>query len=132
MSTKRLLGRMFELHPLQPQLVKGFAARVEAWSVIQASENVTRFDASRLGAMTPFAGREHELALPRDRRRKTTENESLLVLVSCEAGIGKSRITVAFALAYRSGWEYVGANAVTTVGAIATSACPISFQTSLN
>jgi class 3 adenylate cyclase/tetratricopeptide (TPR) repeat protein len=95
LSTKRLLGRMFELNPLQPRLVKGFAAPVYAWSVVRVRENVTRFDASRLGAMTPFVGREHELALLLDRWRKTTENEGQLVLVSGEAGIGKSRITVA-------------------------------------
>ncbi len=94
-STKRLLGRMFDLKPLRPQLAKGFAAPVQGWSVIRARENVTRFDASRLGAMTPFVGREHELALLLDRWRKSTENEGQLVLVSGEAGIGKSRITVA-------------------------------------
>ncbi len=42
--------------------------------------------------MTPFVGREQEVALLTDRWRDATEGEGQVVLLSGEAGIGKSRI----------------------------------------
>jgi tetratricopeptide (TPR) repeat protein len=58
-------------------------------------ENVSRFEASRLEAMTPFVGREHEVTLLFQRWRQATEGEGQVVLLSGEAGIGKSRILAA-------------------------------------
>ncbi|SEE05561.1 SAM domain (Sterile alpha motif) [Rhizobiales bacterium GAS191] len=94
-STRRLLGGMFELKALGPQTLKGFAAPVSAWSVVREAENVSRFEASRSAVMTPFVGREHELALLLDRWRDATEGKGQVVLLSGEAGIGKSRFLVA-------------------------------------
>jgi predicted ATPase len=45
--------------------------------------------------MTPFVGREHEVALLLDRWRDAMEGEGQVVLLSGEAGIGKSRILAA-------------------------------------
>ena len=45
--------------------------------------------------MTPFVGREHEVALLLDRWRDATEGEGQVALLSGEAGIGKSRILAA-------------------------------------
>ena len=45
--------------------------------------------------MTPFVGREHELALLLDRWREATEGEGQVALISGEPGIGKSRILAA-------------------------------------
>ena len=45
--------------------------------------------------MTPFVGREHEVALLLDRWRDASEGEGQVVLLSGEAGIGKSRILAA-------------------------------------
>ena len=91
-STRRLLGGAFELKALGPQALKGFAAPVPAWSVLRETENLSRFEASRSEAMTPFVGREQEVALLLDRWRDATEGEGQVVLLSGEAGIGKSRI----------------------------------------
>ena len=91
-STKRLLGGTFELTPLGPQTLKGFDAPVLAWTVLREAENVSRFEASRSQGMTPFVGREHEVALLLDRWRDAVEGEGQLALLSGEAGIGKSRI----------------------------------------
>src|SRR5713226_766749 len=91
-STRRLLGRNFELQPLGPQELKGFKSPVPAWSVLRVSENVNRFEASRSGAMTPFVGREQEIALLINRWRRATKGEGQVALLSGEAGIGKSRI----------------------------------------
>src|SRR5271165_2646610 len=91
-STKRLLGGAFELKPLGPQTLKGFDAPVPAWAVVREAENVSRFEASRAHGLTPFVGREHEVALLLDRWHETREGEGQAVLLSDEAGIGKSRV----------------------------------------
>ena len=94
-ATRRLLGGAFELKPLGPQTLKGFDAPVSAWTVLREAENVSRFEASRSQGMTPFVGREHEVALLLDRWRDATRGEGQVVLLSGEAGIGKSRILAA-------------------------------------
>ena len=96
-STRRLLGGAFELKPLGPQTLKGFDAPVPAWTVLREAENVSRFEASRSQGLTPFVGREHEMALLLDRWRDASEGEGQVVLLSGEAGIGKSRILAACA-----------------------------------
>ena len=53
---------------------------------------MTRFEASRSGRMTPFVGREPEVALLVERWRDASGGEGNVVLLSGEAGIGKSRI----------------------------------------
>ena len=94
-STRRLLGGTFELAPLGPQSLKGFDAPVPAWTVLREAENVSRFEASRSHGLTPFVGREHEVALLLDRWRDSSEGEGQVALISGEAGIGKSRILAA-------------------------------------
>ena len=95
--TRRLPGRgAFDLEPLgAPQAVKGFDAPVPAWAVLREAENVSRFEASRSQRLTPFVGREHEVALLLDRWRDSSEGEGQVALISGEAGIGKSRILAA-------------------------------------
>src|SRR5712671_4475845 len=91
-SSRRLLGRTFELKPLGLLELKGFKVPVPAWSVIREIENVSRFEASRSEAMTPFVGREQEVALLVNRWRSAAQGKGQVVLLSGEAGIGKSRI----------------------------------------
>ena len=76
---------------------KGFDAPVPAWAVLREAQNVSRFEASRSQRLTPFVGREHEAALLLDRWRDATEGEGQVVLLSGEAGIGKSRILATLA-----------------------------------
>src|ERR1700729_1635524 len=94
-STKRLLGGAFELKPHVVQTLKGFAAPVPAWTVLRLAENLSRFEAARSQGLTPFVGREHEVALLLERWRDAVEGEGQVALLSGEAGIGKSRILVA-------------------------------------
>ena len=94
-STRRLLGGAFELKALGPQPLKGFDAPVPAWAVVREAENISRFEASHSQGMTPFVGREQEVALLIDRWRDATEGEGQVALLSGEAGIGKSRILAA-------------------------------------
>jgi class 3 adenylate cyclase len=94
-STRRLLGRAFELKPLGPQALKGFNGPIPAWIAIREVENLSRFERTQLAAMTPFVGRGHEVALLVDRWGDAVEGEGQVVSLSGDAGIGKSRILTA-------------------------------------
>jgi class 3 adenylate cyclase/tetratricopeptide (TPR) repeat protein len=91
-QTRRLLGNAFELKSLGLQQIKGFDTPVCAWAVLREAETETRFEASRASRMTPFVGREPEVALLLDRWRDARSGEGKVALLSGEAGIGKSRI----------------------------------------
>jgi class 3 adenylate cyclase/tetratricopeptide (TPR) repeat protein len=95
-STRRLLGAKFELRALGPQTLKGFNLPVAAWQIMRERTNVSRFEAARSGALTPFIGREHEIALLIDRWDRAVRGEGQVALLSGEAGIGKSRILAIF------------------------------------
>ena len=94
-ATRRLLGGTFEMRPLGPQTLKGFDAPVSAWTVHREADHVSRFEASQSEAMPPFVGREQEVALLIERWRDAVAGEGQVVLLSGEAGIGKSRILAA-------------------------------------
>ncbi len=91
-STRRLLGKTFELKALGPQTLRSFEAPVAAWLIVGERENVSRFEASRSEALTPFVGREQEMALLVERWHRAVNGEAQVALVSGEAGIGKSRV----------------------------------------
>jgi class 3 adenylate cyclase len=91
-STRRLLGGKFELKELGPQTLKGFNQPVAAWQIVHERTNVSRFEAARSGALTPFVGREREMALLIDLWNRAIEGDGQVALLSGEAGIGKSRI----------------------------------------
>jgi hypothetical protein len=94
-ATRRLLGAPFELKALGVQTLKGFDAPIAAWTALCEAENLSRFEASRSQGLTPFVGREHEIALLLDRWRYASDGKGQVALLSGEAGIGKSRILAA-------------------------------------
>ncbi|HLW91303.1 MAG TPA: AAA family ATPase, partial [Roseiarcus sp.] len=91
-STRRLLGGIFELEALGPQIIRGLPEPMRVWVVRRESVDVNRFEASRMEAMTPFVGREEDVALLVERWRNAQNGEGQVVLLSGEAGIGKSRV----------------------------------------
>jgi predicted ATPase len=64
--------------------------------VLQASSVASRFEALHPTGLTALVGREEEFELLRRRWFKATNGEGQVVLLSGEAGIGKSRLTSAF------------------------------------
>ena len=69
---------------------------MRAWAVLQASSVASRFEALHPTGLTALVGREEEPELLQRCWFKATGNEGQVVLLSGEAGIGKSRLTTAF------------------------------------
>jgi class 3 adenylate cyclase len=94
-STRRLLGNLFELKDLGARDLKGIAGPVGAWAALRASAVESRFDALHASGLTALVGREEETELLLRRWSKAKTGEGQVVLLSGEAGIGKSRLTAA-------------------------------------
>jgi class 3 adenylate cyclase/predicted ATPase len=91
-STRQLVGALFELTELGPQRLKGFAEPLMAWRVAGETRAEGRFEARHTVGLTPFVGREEEIALLLRRWRHASDGEGHVVLLSGEPGIGKSRL----------------------------------------
>jgi class 3 adenylate cyclase/predicted ATPase len=89
--TRRLTGRLFECEDLGMQALKGFAKPLRAWRVLARSAVDSRFEALH-SADLPLVGRQEEFELLLRRWNQTKSGEGQVVLVSGEAGIGKSRL----------------------------------------
>src|SRR5229473_2210943 len=94
-STRRLLGNLFELQDLGPTDLKGIAGPVPAWAALRASSVGSRFEALHTTGLIALVGREEESQLLHRRWSRAKSGEGQVVLLSGEAGIGKSRLTAA-------------------------------------
>ena len=97
--TRRLVGEFFELGDLGPQQLKGLDPNTEAFEVLRERPLESRFAARTGSGMGPIVGREQELALLMERWRQAESSEGQMVLLTGEAGIGKSRIAEALVAA---------------------------------
>lgn len=95
-STHRLIGRTFEVENAGEHVIKGFPQPVTAWRVRREAAVASRFAAARSAKSAPFIGREHEMGLLLDRWRQAVSGEGQFLLLTGEAGIGKSRMVDAF------------------------------------
>src|SRR5215469_239193 len=92
-STRRLLGNLFELEDLGPRDLKGLTRPARAWAALRASSAPSRFEALHPSGLTALVGREEETELLLRRWSRAKSGEGQVVLISGEAGIGKSRLT---------------------------------------
>jgi class 3 adenylate cyclase/tetratricopeptide (TPR) repeat protein len=91
-ETRKLVGDSFVLESLGRLALKGFAEPVEVWRVVGEHRVATRFEAQHMRGLVEFIGRDSELALLLERWALARDGEGQVVLLSGEAGIGKSRI----------------------------------------
>src|SRR4029077_9877333 len=94
-STRKLLGNLFELEHLGAKELRGIAGPVRAWAALRPGSAEGRFEALHGSGLTELVGREEELELLLRRWSKAKTGEGQVVLLSGEAGIGKSRLTAA-------------------------------------
>ena len=94
-GTRKLVGDLFELRDLGLRSLKGIAAPVPAWAVLRASTIESRFEALHASGLTALVGREQELEMLLQRWSQAKSSQGQVVLLSGEAGIGKSRLIAA-------------------------------------
>ena len=94
-GTRKLLGNLFELEDLGAKDLKGIAGPARAFAALRPSAVESRFEALHATGLTALVGREEELELLLRRWTKAKNGEGQVVLLSGEAGIGKSRLTAA-------------------------------------
>lgn len=94
-NTRTLLGNLFEFQDLGSRDLKGISGPVRAWAALRQGYTASRFDALHTTGLTRLVGRKEEIELLLRRWSNARMGEGQVVLLSGEAGIGKSRITVA-------------------------------------
>ncbi len=108
-NTKRLGGSSFECRDLGAIPLRGFATPAQAWQVIGPARGKRpvevlhpdvprRVDPAARTGGTPLVGREQEFGLLGDIWRRVTQGQGRVVLLTGDAGIGKSRLAQALVL----------------------------------
>ncbi|MCB9077735.1 MAG: AAA family ATPase [Anaerolineaceae bacterium] len=97
-STYRLVEGFFACRPLGFQSLKGITRPLEIYRVLRQSRARNRLDAAKaaMTGLTPLVGREEEMRLLSARWEQAKEGKGQVLLLSGEAGIGKSRLIRVF------------------------------------
>ena len=93
--TKTIAGPQFEYLDLGKVEIKGLAKPVVAWQVAGKTAVTSRSHALQSSDFLPLIGRDEEMELILSRWKRARSGEGQVVLLSGEAGIGKSRLAVA-------------------------------------
>jgi predicted ATPase len=91
-TTFQLLGGFFACQPLGTPPLKGQAQPLVVYRVLYESMARSRLEAAGSTGWTPLVGREQESRLLLERWAQVKEGVGQVVLLSGEAGIGKSRL----------------------------------------
>ncbi len=95
-NTQRLAAGYFEFRDLGNVALKGWAAPMRIWQAIDSRGVENRFEAQHHAKLPPLLGRSEEIELLTRRWRAVREGEGRAVLLTGEAGIGKSHVALAF------------------------------------
>ncbi|MFC6585299.1 adenylate/guanylate cyclase domain-containing protein [Sulfitobacter aestuariivivens] len=92
-KTRELLNSSFEVEDLGIHQLKGLSPDVQVWRVGEEITVDSRFDAmSGRAGIKPLVGRKGDYQLIRDRWDHAVSGEGQVILLTGEAGIGKSRM----------------------------------------
>jgi len=91
-ATYRLIQGYFECQDLGAQTLRGVAEPLHVYRVLQASGARGRLDVAETRGLTPLVGREQEVGLLLERWEQAKAGQGQVVLLTGDAGIGKSRL----------------------------------------
>jgi class 3 adenylate cyclase len=91
-ATYRLVQGYFECQALGEQTLRGVAEPLHVYRVLSKSGLYSRLDVAQTRGLTPLVGRESEVTLLLERWEQAKAGYGQVVLLSGEAGIGKSRL----------------------------------------
>jgi class 3 adenylate cyclase/predicted ATPase len=91
-ATHRLVQGVFSAEDLGTHALKGVATPVRVYRVLGESTAQSRLNAAATKGLTPLVGREQEIGLLLERWAQVKEGMGQVVVLSGEAGIGKSRL----------------------------------------
>ncbi|NTV84285.1 MAG: AAA family ATPase, partial [Bacteroidales bacterium] len=95
-NTHRLVEGMFICNDLGPRHLKGISEPVRVYRVRAESGVRNRFEVRVTRGLIPLVGRDEEINILLKRWEQAQDGEGQVVLLSGEAGIGKSRILKGF------------------------------------
>jgi predicted ATPase/class 3 adenylate cyclase len=95
-ETQALVEGLFECENLGLQRLRGVSEAVKVHRVLGESDAPSRFEAAVERGLTELVGREEEVGLLLKRWAYAKDGDGQVVLLSGEAGVGKSRIVRAF------------------------------------
>ena len=91
-ATYRLVQGYFVCQSLGDQVLPGVAEPIPLYQVLHVSEARGRLDAASPRGLTPLVGRDVEVALLQERWTQVQQGIGQVVVLSGEAGMGKSRL----------------------------------------
>jgi class 3 adenylate cyclase/predicted ATPase len=91
-ATYRLVQGYFQCQDLGVQTLRGVAEPVHVYRVLQESGARGRLDVAVTRGLTPLVGRESEVTLLLERWAQAKSGQGQVVLLTGDAGIGKSRL----------------------------------------
>ena len=91
-ATYRLVQGYFECEALGEQTLRGVAEPLHVYRVLQESGATSRLDVAQPRGLTPLVGRESEVTLLLERWEQVKAGQGQVVLLTGDAGIGKSRL----------------------------------------
>src|SRR5262249_45685649 len=91
-ATYRLVQGYFQCQDLGAQALRGVTESMHIYHVLGESGAISRLDVAVTRGLTPLVGRESEVTLLLERWEQAKAGHGQVVLLSGEAGIGKSRL----------------------------------------